>query len=403
MHSTTLPGALQLPTNVPFAFSLDALFRRLQTLRDQRDPRGVRYPLAPLLTLALCAKLAGASRVEALADWARFRAPELTTLFGLTRPTMPHARTWGRIFAHAVDPVAFDRLTGDFFQSLLHTADVPARGSIILAVDGKTLRGTIPLGATQGVHLVAAYLPQTGVVLAQLAVDCKANEIVVVPTLLAQVDLTGVVVTGDAMQTQRALSIQIVEAGGDYLWFVKDNQPTLHQDIERLFAPEVIAPGCGPVPDDFTVARTVEQEHGRLDERVITVSSLLKDYTPWPYLEQVFKLERTVTDGLGRVHREVRYGVTSLPVHVADAAQVLRIARAEWGIENGLHYRRDVSLQEDASQMRRGNAPQVLATLNNSVVSLVGHHGATNLAKVQREFQYRFDRALARLAHTLPE
>ena len=400
MHSTTLPGSLQLPSNVPFAFSLDALFRRLQQLHDQRDPRGVRYPLAPLLTLAICAKLAGASRVEALADWARFRAPELTALFGLARPTMPHARTWGRIFAQAVDPVAFDRLLGDFFHELLHTADVPARGSIILAVDGKTIRGTIPLGATHGVHLVAAYLPQTGVVLAQLAVDGKANEIVVVPTLLAQLDLTGVVVTGDAMQTQRSLSTQVVEAGGDYLWFVKDNQPRLHQDIERLFAPEVIAPGCGPIPDDFTVARTIEQEHGRLDERVITVSSLLKEYTPWPYLEQVFKLERTVTDGLGRVQQEVRYGVTSLPAPVASAARLLEIARAEWGIENGLHYRRDVSLQEDASQMRRGHAPHVLATLNNAVVSLVGYHGTTNLAKVQREFQFRFDRALTQCAHT---
>lgn len=403
MHSTTLPSTLQLPADVPFAFSLDALFHRLQSLVDHRDPRGVRYPLAPLLTLAVCAKLAGASRVEALADWARLRAPELTKLFGLARPTMPHARTWGRIFAQAVDPVAFDRLTGHFFQELLHTAEVPARGSLILAVDGKTLRGTIPLGATQGVHLVAAYLPQTGVVLAQLAVDCKANEIVVVPTLLAQLDVTGVVVTGDAMQTQRVLSTQIVEAGGDYLWFVKDNQPTLHQDIERLFAPEVLAPGAGPVPDDFTMARTVEKQHGRLDERVMTTSSLLKDYTPWPYLEQVFKLERTVTDGLGRVRQEVRYGVTSLPAQIADAAYLLQIARAEWGIENGLHYRRDVSLHEDHSQMRRGVAPHVLATLNNTVVSLAGQQGVTNLAKMQREFQYRFDRALAVLAHPAPE
>ncbi len=395
MYSTTLPGSLPFPADLPFAFSLDALFHRLQTLVDHRDPRGIRYPLAPLLTLAICAKLAGANRVEAMADWARLRAAELATLFGLARSTMPHARTWGRIFAQAVDPIAFDRLMGAFFHELLQTPDVPARGSIILAVDGKTLRGTIPLGATQGVHLVAAYLPRRGVVLAQLAVDSKANEIVVVPSLVAQLDMTGVVVTGDAMQTQCSLSIQIVEAGGDYLWFVKDNQPTLRADIERLFAPEVIAPGCGPVPDDFTLARTIEQEHGRLDERVITVSSLLKDYTPWPYLEQVFKLERTVTDGLGRVQHEVRYGVTSLPAQVADAAHLLQIARSEWGIENGLHYRRDVSLQEDASQLRRGNAPHILASLNNVVVSLAAYHQHHNLAKLQREFQYQFDRTLA--------
>jgi predicted transposase YbfD/YdcC len=399
MHSTTFFGTLQLPPDLPVAFSLDALAHRFQTLVDQRNPRGVRYPLAPLLTLALCAKLAGASRVEALADWARLRAADLATLFHLARPTMPHARTWGRIFAHAVDPVALDHLIGQFFQELQHTPAVPSRGSIILCVDGKTLRGTIPLGATHGVHLVAAYLPRAGVVVAQLAVESKENEIVVVPTLLAHLDLTGVVVTGDAMQTQRTLSTQIVEAGGDYLWFVKNNQPMLHQDIERLFAPEVIAPGCGPVPDDFMTARTIEQHHGRLEERVMTVSGLLKEYTPWPYLEQVFKLERTVTDGLGRITQEVRYGVTSLPADVADAGQLLVIARAAWGIENGLHYRRDVSLQEDASQMRRGHAPQVQASLNNAVVSWAAQHGATNLAKLQREFQYYFDRALAWHAH----
>jgi len=387
---------------VPLAFSLDALLQRFQTLVDQRDPRGVRYPLAPLLTLAVCAKLAGASRVEALADWARFRAPELARLFGLTRPTMPHARTWGRIFAQAVDPMALEHVLGQFFQELHQTAEVPPRGSIILSVDGKTLRGTIPLGATAGVHLVAAYLPETGLVFAQLAVDRKENEIVVVPTLLAHLNLTGVVVTGDAMQTQRHLSIQIVEAGGDYLWFVKDNQPALRQDIEHLFTPEAVAPGCSWLPDDFTTARTVEKRHGRLDERRITVSSMLKDYSPWPYLEQVFKLERIVSDRLGRTRQEVRYGVTSLPVQVADAERLLVLARAEWGIENGLHYRRDVSLQEDASQMRRGTAPQVVAALNNAVVSLAAHQGRTTLAKLQREFQYRFDRALAALAgHTL--
>ena len=169
MHSTTLPFTLQLPTDLPFAFSVQALAPTLHALRDQRDPRGVRYPLAPLLALAVCAKLAGHSRLEALADWARLRAPDLGRLFGLNRPTMPHPSTWSRIFGAAVDVPAFEQLLGTFFQATQHTAEVPARGSIVLAVDGKTVRGTIPAGQTSGVHLVAAYLPTAGVVLAQLA------------------------------------------------------------------------------------------------------------------------------------------------------------------------------------------------------------------------------------------
>ena len=284
MNSTTLPFTLDLPSDVPCAFSLTALIACLQPLVDQRDPRGVRYPLTAMLAIAILAKLAGASRVEALADWARLRAPELAHLFGLSRPTMPHSRTWGRIFAHAVDPRALEQVLGAFFQHLTQRTEIPVRGSMILAVDGKTLRGTIPAGHSHGVHLVAAYLPETGVVLAQLAVDEKANEIVVVPALLAQLDVTGMIVTGDAMQTQRALSMQVVDAGGDYLWFVKENQPSLHADIERLFAPEVLGPGCSAVPTDFTTARSVDNRHGRLEERVITVSRFLKGYTPWPYL-----------------------------------------------------------------------------------------------------------------------
>ncbi len=397
MHSSTLPFQLQLPTEVPFALDLHALTAALAGLVDQRARRGVRYPLAPLLALAVCAKLAGHSRITALADWARLRAADLGPLLGLTRSTMPHPSTWSRLFGQAVDVAALEQQLGQFFQQRHQANTVPARGSLILAVDGKTLRGTIPAGQTRGVHLVAAYLPQQGVVLAQLAVDRKENEIVVVPTLLAHLDVTGMVVVGDAMQTQRDLSIQIVEAGGDYLWFVKDNQPTLHADIERLFTPLPALPGTSEEPTDFTTARHITNDHGRLEERRITVSSWLQDYSDWPYLAQVFKVERIVWRA-DKATNEVRYGVTSLPPTVANAERLLTITRAEWGIENGLHYRRDVSLAEDASRLRRGHGPQVMAALNNAVISLVLGTGERNLAAVQRTFAFRFDRYLARLS-----
>lgn len=397
MYSSTLPFTLQLPTDVPFAFDLHALTATLATLPDRRARRGVRYPLAPLLALVVCAKLAGHSRLQALAQWAQLRAADLATLFGFPRATRPHASTWSRILGHAVDVDALEQRLSMFFQHQQQTAEVPPRGSIILAVDGKTLRGTIPTGQTSGVHLVAAYLPEVGVVLAQLAVEHKENEIVAVPTLLARLDLQGTVVVGDAMQTQRALSVQIVEAGGDYLWFVKENQPMLHADIELLFSPLPVLPGTSEVPNDFAVARSVEKGHGRIEERIITVSSWLHEYSTWPYLAQVFKLERRVTRGQ-QISCEVRYGVTSLPAAVANAERLLTIARREWGIENGLHYRRDVSLDEDASQFRRGTGPQVMAALNNAVIGLVAPHGERNLAAIQRRFAYHFDRLLATCA-----
>ena len=394
MDSTTIPFTIQLPEDVPFAFSLEALAERLHTLTDKRDPRGVRYGLDVLLLVAVLARLAGVTRLEPLADWARLRAAELAALFGIKRQTMPHHSTWSRVFAHAIDVDELERTLGAFFQEQQASAEVPARGSIVLAVDGKTLRGTIPTGQTRGVHLVAAYLPHAGVVVSQVAVDHKENEIVAVPKLVAQLDLTGVVVVGDAMQAQRALSVQVVKQRGDYLWFVKENQKTLLQDLELLFERPRLATGWSDPSTDFTTAQRVEKGHGRLEERTITVSRILREYVDWPYLDQVFRLERRVTKH-GQTTVEVRYGITSLPPFVASARRLLEIARAEWGIENGLHHRRDVTLHEDACQVRRGQAPQVLAALNNTVLGIVLHAGERNLAASQRAFAYAFDRLLA--------
>jgi predicted transposase YbfD/YdcC len=395
MNYSRLPFAL--PTlDEPLVFSLNALDERLQSLHDHRDPRGVRYPLAVVLVIAVLAKLADQERTRAVADWARLRQADLCRVFALKRVRMPHPTTWSRIFGAAVDPDELERVVGEFFAEVL--AGRPrSRGSIVLAIDGKTLRGTIPLGRTCGTHLLAAYLPTEGVVLAQVEVDAKANEIVAAPRLLAQLDLRGMVVTGDALLAQRTLSAQIVEAGGDYLWIVKDNQATVLAEIETLFTPPPVAPGHAAPALDFTTAQHVEQGHGRLEERRITVSSLLKGYTDWPYLEQVCKLERMVTDSRGATTYEVRYALTSLPAAMADAACLLEQTRAHWGIENGLHYRRDVSLQEDHSLVRFGHAAHVMAILNNTVLGLLLQQGVENVAAARRAFAYHLDRALARL------
>lgn len=396
MDRTTLAFEVMLP-NEPTALDLTRLYAQLQTLPDRRARRGVRYPLPMLLLIAVLAKLSGQHHVRAIAEWARLRAAELAHLFQFPRPTMPHPTTWSRVLGTAVDVDALHALLHD----VLHPDDgvVPARASIALALDGKTLRGTIPLGQTQGVHLVAAYLPQDGVTLAQVQVAAKENEISVAPTVLAHLDLTGMVVTGDAMYTQRSLSTQIVEAGGDYLWIVKDNQADLRQDIEQLFIPELNDLGTAALPTDFTTARTIEKGHGRIEERILTTSSLLQDYTPWPYLAQVFKLESTVTTALSS-HTTVRYGVTSLPSTVADAARLLALVRGHWGIENGLHYRRDATLGEDRALVRMGHASHTLAALNTTVLGLFARQGQHNVPTAQRQFSYHLERALARLSQT---
>jgi predicted transposase YbfD/YdcC len=370
------------------------LLARFQTVPDQRKRRGVRYPLAVLLTIAVLAKLSGQSQVHALAGWAAARAFELATLFDLPRARMPHPTTWTRVLGYGVAATAVEAALQPLLTPPLR--EVPRRASRHVALDGKTLRGTIPAETTRGVHLLSAYDVAQGTTLRQVAVGAKANEITVAPQLLAHLDLTGTLVTGDAMFTQRSMSTQIVEAGGDYCWIVKENQPTLYDDLRLLFGPQPAAlPGTSPLPDDFVTVRTVEKAHGRLDERALTISSLLAEYHPWPYLAQAFQVVRISQRGRRRT-REVRYGITSAPATVASAAQVLTWVRGHWQIENGLHYRRDVTLAEDASLARMGQAPQVLATLNNFVCSVTAQAGVSNLAAMQRAMAATFDRWLFR-------
>jgi len=182
----------------------------------------------------------------------------------------------------------------------------------------------------------------------QVEVPGVENEIGAAVRVLKCLDLRGKVVTGDAILTQRHLSVQVVQGGGDYVWAVKGNQEQLREDIQTLFQPERCTAGFNPVPTDFRRARTLDKAHGRIEQRTITVSSLLTGYLDWPYAEQVFRVERhSVRVKDGKVTQEVVYGVTSLRAKEASPRLLLQLVRMHWQIENGLHYRRDETLRED--------------------------------------------------------
>ncbi len=395
MQSTMSPLNVSLPAT-PFVFDPDSLYARLRTLTDGRDPRGVRYPLAALLTIATLAKLAGQNQTRDIAEWAQLRAPILADCFALHRLTMPHHTTWSRVFADAVDPTAFAHLVADFLIAAIppvRGARKRRRGTIALCLDGKTLRGTIPAGKTRGVHLLAAYLPGDGVTLIEVAVAGKENEIITATQVVAAIDVRGTVVTGDAMFAQRALSRQVRQRGGDYLWCVKENQEELYHDIATLFT----TPPVPATPDDFTQATSCDTEHGRYEVRRLTASRLLTGYLDWPHAQQVFRIERYTLLSNGTRRQVVSYGVTSLPPMLADAARLLALARGHWGVENGLFYRRDVTLGEDRGLLRRGNGPQVMATLNDLTLGLVARQGQRNVAQARRIYAAFPNHALALL------
>ena len=264
-----------------------------------------------LLAVIFVAKIAGKDKPDEIADWAKNHAQEVAGLLGLKRTWMPSHSTIRRVFQDILAEAEFDRLAQEY-----HQQEQSGEGEI-LAMDGKTLRGTRILGQEDPDHVLSVYDVHDQCVLAQQTVDTKENEIVAAPRVLEQVPLAGKIVTGDALHTQRALSEQIVGAGGHYIWPVKENQPRLYEDIQRLFVPEQPKPGFGTIATDFRTATKTNYGHGRLEKRTLQTSTMLNDYQDWPGMAQVYRLEREfrwVRRGeVYKTSREIEFGITSLP------------------------------------------------------------------------------------------
>jgi predicted transposase YbfD/YdcC len=377
---------------------VDSLYGRFHHVADPRGAKGKQYSLVMLLGVIFLAKLAGKDKPDEIADWAKNHAGELGKLLGLKRTKMPSHSTIRRVFHRIVEEAEFDRLAEEYQQQ-----EQRGEGEV-LAMDGKALRGTRIAGQERSDQLLSVYDVQGQCVLAQQVVDSQENEIVAAPRVLEQVSLVGKTVTGDAIHTQKATSAQVVASGGDYLWPVKENQPRLYEDIQRLFAPDHPKPGFGRIQTDFLTACKTNYGHGRFEKRTIQTSAMLNDYLDWPGIGQVYRLVREfswVRQGkIYKTSREVEFGITSHSREQASPAKVLRIRRSYWGIETGLHYRRDVTFREDATRMTIGAAGRILATVHNLVIGLIKRAGFTNAAKARRYFEGHLDEAFRLLITT---
>ena len=358
-------------------------------LPDFRRPRGKRHPLAAIFALACSAMLCGYRSYSAMADWGRNYGAELAQALGFTHQP-PCAATLHTILRR-VDRDVVEAQLGAWAEGILVGTPRAADEEEPLAIDGKTLRGSRKQGAP-GAHRLSVLAPRLGLTLAQQAVADKTNEIPVVLDVLRQVILEGRVVTMDALLTQRHIAQQIVDAGGDYVMVVKENQPQFRADIATAFA---AAPITG---ETRTVVDTVDYGHGRIEQRRLQSSEVLGGYRAWPGLGHVFHLERQVIiKKTGEVRAEVVEGVTSLAPARADAGRLLALVRGHWQIENQSHWVRDVTFDEDRSQVRCGSIPQVLAALRNTVIGLMRQAGETNIAAACRRFAAQPWEALALL------
>jgi predicted transposase YbfD/YdcC len=365
------------------AGSPSVLLELLATVPDPRRRRGIRHGLPGILAAAIAAVVAGARSFTAIGQWVADADADLLASLGFHRGRGPSESAIRRAFAR-LDAAKLDAILARWVWTRTNLVDQRR----VIAIDGKTVRGARTRGASGSVisaapHLVAAFDHGSGAVLGQLAVSMRSNEIPAVRTLLAGLDLEGVTVTVDAMHTQADTAQLIVEAGGDYVFTVKGNQPTLYA-------------ACKALPwRDVPARRTTSKGHGRRVTRTIKVVSA----PTWVELhgaKQVAQLRRTVTRK-GRKTVEVVYLITSASLAAAPPATLAAWVQGHWGIENRLHWVRDVTFDEDRSQVRTGAAPQVMATLRNVVISLLRLAGWTNIAHALRHHAADNRRPLALL------
>lgn len=334
---------------------------------DLEDPRRTflnDHPLINIITIALCAIIAGAETWTDVESFGQNKQAWLSRFLDL-KNGIPSHDTFGRVFA-SLDPEQFQRCFLSWVQAVFEVT----HGQVV-AIDGKKVRHSFDqtLGKA-AIHMVSAWAVANELVLGQVKVDDKSNEITAIPALLALLDITGCIVTIDAIGCQTEIARQIIDQGGDYLLTVKENQGHLHEDIALFFE---LAQQNGFAKADHTYHQTVNGGHGRIEKRQCWVISgeeslsFLRNHGDWAKLRSIVMIqsERRI-DGL--VSQETRYFISSL---ANDAQQILAAKRSHWAIENKLHWVLDVAFREDDSRVRQGNAAQNLTVLRHMALNLL--------------------------------
>jgi predicted transposase YbfD/YdcC len=357
------------------------LLRVLASIPDPRHRRGVRYQLASLLAVAVCAVLAGATTFAAIADWAADLDASARRRLGFFGRIPAGSTVWR--FLIRIDAQVLQTVLTGWLRHRLPARSAPGRKHrAVIAVDGKLLRGArLPEG--RQVHLLSAYDTDTGIVLAQVAIAAKSNEIPAFTPLLDQLQaelgsLDGTIIVADALHAQVGHAHAVHARGGQLMVTVKANQPTLYAHLKQLPWAQV------PVGH-----RTRNRSHGRRETRTVKALTVA---TPgglgFPHAEQAVRITRTRTTS-GKTTRETAYLIVTLPASTAQPDQLGDWTRREWHIENRLHWVRDVTLAEDAHQARTGNGPAVAAVLRNTAIGYHRSNGEPNIARATRRANRR--------------
>jgi predicted transposase YbfD/YdcC len=330
---------------------------------DLTDPRRreVTYPLINVVVIAVCAVICGADDFVAIAKFGRTKRVWLGRFLDLTAGIPSHDR-FNAIFA-ALKPAEFEKCLLSWITALHEITD----GQVV-AIDGKTLRRSFDAADSKAaIHMVSAWATANQISLGQVVVDAKSNEITAIPKLLEMLELSGALVTIDAMGCQTEIARQIVDAEADYCLAAKGNQPTLHQGLVDFFDKHVMNDFAGQAVRRF---RTEEKGHGREETRyyfICPVPDDLPDRSRWANLKAIgIAISNTQRDG--EDCNDVRYYILSKYVAARRFAEAVR---GHWGIENRLHWQLDVTFQEDQCRLRKGHADANFSILRRTALSML--------------------------------
>jgi predicted transposase YbfD/YdcC len=324
-------------------------------LEDPRTGNAGLHDLHELLMIALCTVLCGGQGAVDMALFAKSKEAFLRGYLKLKNGPPSHD-TFSRLF-RLLDPAQF----GAVFQRFMAAFSKGIEG--VVAIDGKVLRRSFDRASGRSpLHMVSAWGCEQRLVLAQIATDAKSNEITAVPKLLEMLSLKGAIVTTDALNCQRDIAQQIKDQGGDYVLALKGNQGTLHDDVRRFLD--------DPHSKVVTAKPSVDADHGRIETRTATVSTdiaWLQDDHQWPGLIAVGKVAR-IRETPDKTTTETAYYLLSAPL---SPERFNEIVRSHWGVENRLHWRLDVVMNEDQDRSRLGNGPNNLAVLRHMAINVM--------------------------------
>jgi predicted transposase YbfD/YdcC len=348
---------------------------------DPRSDINKLYPLYEVIVITILAVISFATGWEGIEEYANAKRRWLEKFIPELKNGVPHHDVYRRVFG-ALDSKVIEKCFMNWVRDIKKT-----KAGEVIAIDGKSIRGTFNAETGKCVHIVSAWACANKLVFGQVKTDEHSNEITAIPTLLEQICLEGAVVTIDAMGCQYEIADQIVRKKGDYLFSLKGNQTNLHKDIVEYFARldfDKPAKAAGPITFKTTV--TFDDKHGRHEEREIAVSDDVemfhKMYPKWKSMNTFGIVESTVTEK-GKTTVERRHFISSLSA--ADPKRFAEVVRAHWGIENSLHYVLDVDYGEDRCRVRKDNGPENLNIIRKIGLTLAKADKKSKMSLIGRK------------------